>query len=333
MIQLIMKKINYPQFKKLPKFTDVDDLYICAMGFEDRSLGSNQHLLENNFRAKKTLAIKYDSYVKENEKYKNELESIWNKFSETISYVVYTTNSRNDAVKNLRKELESYGLPLNSVTVNITSFKTHIQLWLLNFILDNAKKVRVVYTEPEGYGNQLESDTAFSSGVKEIFTMSEFSGAILPGYSTLLVIFLGYDFVRARGTYEQIQPSKKIGILAEPNTENLQEHYTEMETRHRISFASSDSIVKFSIFDLESVINGLDVIRVKHIESSNICIAVNGSKLHTISAMLFAKKFKDVQIVVSTPIAYYPNNYSFGVGRTFELNVDKIWITNFTQND
>jgi len=47
-------------------------LYICALGFEDGSLGSNIALKEKNFKTKKSLIIKYDSYVKDNEKDKKD---------------------------------------------------------------------------------------------------------------------------------------------------------------------------------------------------------------------------------------------------------------------
>lgn len=323
-----MTQNRFPQFKELSTFTNVDDLYICAIGFEDRSLGSNKHLLEKQYKAKKTLVVRYDSYVEENEKDKNELENIWRKFSEDVYYVTYPSKDKNKGIENFQDVLTKLGF-CKSITINISSFKTHVQLWMLNFALDNAEKIRVVYTEPEGYGDQIESDKAFSSGVKEIFTMPEFSGAFLPGYATLLIIFLGYDFVRTRGTYEQIQPSKKIGIMAEPNTKNLRDHYPKMQSKHKEDFGSRGEILVFSIFDLESVIKNLETIRSQNIETCNISIALNGSKLHTIAALLFAKKFRDMQLVVSTPLTYFPNNYSYGVGRTFELNIDREWIKEF----
>ncbi|MBM3910555.1 MAG: hypothetical protein FJ356_02775 [Thaumarchaeota archaeon] len=318
---------DFPIFKELSSFEDKDDLYITAMGFEDRSLGSTKDLLDNNYKTNKAIVIRYNNYVKENERHRKDLEKIWDKITNDYSFVEFDTAARSRFVDNFIANNPSK--PLKSVTINISSLITFPLIWMINFLFDNAEKVRIVYTEPEGYGNQLEDSHSFSSGVKEIFTMEEFSGAQLPGYLSLLVIFLGYDFIRARGIYDQIQPSKKIGIFAKPNTPKLYDLFPRMESEHKKSFESSDEVKTFSIFDLEGLIKGLTQIRETSIETSNILLALNGTKLHHIGALLFAKKYKDIQLLLSSPLEYYPHSYSFGKRRTFEINFELGWITNF----
>jgi len=203
---------------------------------------------------------------------------------------------------------------------------------LLNYAFDNFENTKIIYSEPEDYGDQSQSENVYASGVKEIFTMPEFSGAILPGYSSLLVIFLGYDFVRAGETYEHIQPSKKIGIMGEPNTKGLASRFKKIKTKHKLNFRSIDEIIKLSIFNLKNLIEELEKIRSTNIEKCNISFALNGSKLHSIAAILFAKKFKDIQVVMSTPISYFPKNFSKGVNRTFELTVKRNWLEKFLEN-
>lgn len=328
----MMKMTDYPKYLEIEEFTTQEDLYICALGFEDRSLGSNRKLKEKKFKTKKTLIIKYDSYKEDNEKDKIKLEEIWNDFSDEIQYIEHISDNRNQSIQNFLDILEPFKSEVRNVTINISSFKTHVQVWLLNYAFDNYENTRIVYTEPEDYGDQSQSDKVYASGVKEIFTMPEFSGAILPGYSSLLVIFLGYDFVRAGGTYEHIQPSKKIGIMGEPNTKGLENRFEKIKGKHKRNFGSVDEIIKISIFDLKEIIKKLDEIRSANIEKCNISFALNGSKLHSIAAILFAKKFKDIQMVISTPISYFPENFSTGVNRTFELTVTKKWLEEFNQN-
>lgn len=88
-------------------------------------------------------------------------------------------------------------------------------------------------------------------------------------------------------------------------------------------------MLEFSIFDLKNLIEKLEEIRSCNIEKCNISFTLNGSKLHSISALMFAKKFKDIQLVMSTPISYFPENFSKGIKRTFELRVDKNWMGEF----
>lgn len=324
--------IKFPEYKEISQFNEVFDLYICALGFEDRSLGSNLVLLEKSFRTKKTLVVKYDSYKEENEKNKQDLELIWKKFSNDFSYVDYPSDDRKKAIQNLVNALRSTSADVKNVVINISSFKTHLQTWLLNFAFETFDSTKIIYSEPEEYGDQSKSDKAYASGVKEIFTMEDFSGALLPGYSSLLIIFLGYDFVRAGGTYEHIQPSKKIGIMGKPNTASLIERFHSIKTKHELSFSSTDEIKEFSIFDLDSLMDYLVDVRAKNIEKCNISIALNGSKLHSIGALLFAKKYRDIQVIMSSPISYHPTNFSKGINKTFEIDIEKSWIKEFLKN-
>lgn len=319
-------------FQEVDNFGSTEDLYVCAMGFEERSLSSNIELQNKNFKAKTTFIIKYTNYVQENEKYRSDLEKITNAISENFAYIPFDTTNRDEFIQNFYTEFKSLNHSVNSITINISAMITFTMIWIINFALDNSKKIRIIYTEPEGYGNQLENNQSFSSGVKEIFTMKEFVGATLPGYSNLLITFLGYDFIRSRGIYEQLQPSKKIGIMAKPNTPKLFDLFSKMVSEHRNDYRSSDDLIKLSLFDLEGVITRLSDIRVNHIENSNIFIALNGTKLHHISALLFAKKFQDIQMILSSPLEYFPKNYSYGTRRTFELEITNEWLTKFLEN-
>jgi len=322
---------EFPVFTKVENISDDEELYICGMGFEDRSLGSNKFLLEKNFKTKNTLVIKYDSYFKENEHDRAELEKIWGEFSENYSYVVYESEDRQKIALTLEKEMKQFQ-NYKSVTINISSFKTHLLIWLINYSLDHFEQVRIIYTEPEGYGSQLEGEKVFASGVKDIFTIPEFAGALLPGYSSLLVIFLGYDFARARGTYDLIQPSRKIGIMGKPNTPILEKKFEDMKKEHIQNFGINDEILEWPIFDIDDIINHLTDIRNKNIENCNISIALNGSKLHAIGALIFAKKFRDVQLIASTPSEYHPSSYSYGVRETYQLVITKTLMNEFLED-
>ena len=117
--------------------------------------------------------------------------------------------------------------------------------------------------------------------------------------------------------------------MGEPNTKNLANRFEKIKTKHELNFGSLDEIMEFSIFDLKNLIKKLEEIRLTNIEKCNISFALNGSKLHSIAAILCAKKFKDIQVIMSTPISYFPENFSKGVNRTFELTIKRNWLETF----
>ena len=182
-------KNNFPKFTKIDKFHEKQDVYICALGFEDRSFGSNKELLSLNFKTKNSLIIEYDTYAEYNERDKYKLEKIWTSFSDKCINEKYSHKNRHDTILKIQQKINH--LEHDTVTLNISSFKTHLELELIDFLLGVATKLTIIYTEPKKYGNQTDDPNTISSGIDEIFTSRKFSGALLPGYSLILIMFVG----------------------------------------------------------------------------------------------------------------------------------------------
>ena len=325
-----MKEIsNYPVVEEVKNFDEKIDLYICVMGFEDRCLGSNKKLSDNNFKSKQTIIIKYDVYKNENEANRDEFEDVIAKFSDKFSFINYKTGkSRNEFLTEFKNEIAKLKFVPNSISINITGMTNHSIISLIDFALDAAKVTKIIYTEPQTYTTQLRNSTSFTSGVEDIFTLPNFSGATLPGYPTLLVVTMGYDLTRPRGIISELQPTNKIGIMTSPNLKIMNDPFNKIKNEHELLFGKNNLEI-LSIFDYESIIKCLERIRQKHVQSHNIIIALTGSKLLAISVLLFLKKYKDIQLILSTPVTYHPDRYSKGIGRTFMSDIEADWFKKF----
>jgi len=325
-----MKEIsNYPVVEEVKNFDEKIDLYICVMGFEDRCLGSNKKLSDNNFKSKQTIIIKYDVYKNENEANRDEFEDVIAKFSDKFSFIKYKTGkSRNEFLTEFKNEIAKLKFVPNSISINITGMTNHSIISLIDFALDAAKVTKIIYTEPQTYTTQLRNSTSFTSGVEDIFTLPNFSGATLPGYPTLLVVTMGYDLTRPRGIISELQPTNKIGIMTSPNLKIMNDPFNKIKNEHELLFGKNNLEI-LSIFDYESIIKCLERIRQKHVQSHNIIIALTGSKLLAISVLLFLKKYKDIQLILSTPVTYHPDRYSKGIGRTFMSDIEADWFKKF----
>ncbi len=321
--------MNYPQFSKLKKNEEIFDLYICSLGFEDRSLGSNNHLIQKKIKAKHTLVIRYDENVDENESKKDDFENSLKKISPTFTYVEYSFSNPDKFVKRFTTILKKYKTKPESVIINITSFVTYVLLTTINYSFDNFKHIKIIYTSPKKYSIQTKNAKSFASGVKKIFTVKGFTGSILPGYGSLLIMLLGYDIIRSRGILHEIQPAKKIAIMPKPTTKKMNAEYLKNKNEHRKSIDSKKDFIEFTIFDIKGIIEKLGEIRTTYIETHNIMLSLNGSKLHAIASILFAKKYSDIQLLLSTPIEYYPKSYSNGTSQSFEITFEREWLQEF----
>lgn len=328
-----MKTIpNFPIIKEITNFDEKADLYICVMGFEDRCLGSNKRLSDTNFKSKQTLILMYDVYKINNETNRDEFEKTVKKFSDKVSYVNYKTGkARNEFLTQFKNEINRLESSPKSIAINITGMTNHSLISLVNFALDNTKNTRIIYTEPATYGTQLKSPSSFTSGVDDIFTLPDFSGATLPGYSTLLLVTMGYDLTRPRGIISELQPTDKIGIMTLPNLKVMNEQFNRIKKEHEVLFGN-DHMEILSIFDYDAAIKCLEKIREKYVQSHNIIVSLNGSKLIAIAVLLFLKKYRDIQLILSTPVKYHPDRYSKGVGRTFIIDIQNEWFKKFISN-
>ena len=320
---------KFPIFQKLNKKRQVYDLYVTALGFEDRSLGSNEKILQSGIRSRYSIILKYNENKKSNEKDIIKFENTIQQIAGVYDYSQYSFTNRSKFEKGFIKAINKNKIKTDLVAINITSFTTHALAWTLNYLFNTFQTVKIIYTSPKKYYLQKDNKRNFASGVKDIFTMPQFNGANLPGYRTLLIILLGYDLIRARGIISEIQPSKKIGIIPKPTTANMNNEYQKNRSEHKNSFDYNDGFEKLSIFESKQLFKKLTEIRLDHIENHNILLALNGSKLHAIIALLFSMKYRDIQLIFSTPIEYFPEHYSKGTGSTFELTITKEWLEKF----
>ncbi len=325
--------MSFPVVKELTQFEEKPDLYICAMGFEDRCLGSNKKLGEMDFRTKSSFIVRYNVYTSENEASLNIFQETIKNFSDDFSYIQYEAGkTRTEFYSQFQKAIKNLGFKPENIVVNITGMTNHALIILVDYALENSIKTSIIYTEPTTYGTQLKSPSSFTSGVEDIFTLPKFSGATLPSYVTLLIMTMGYDLTRPRGIISEIQPTEKVGVMTSPNLEVMNEHFNNIKKEHESLFGK-ENITVLSIFDYKKAIEFFEETRRKFVEEYNIIVALNGSKLLAVAVLLFLKKYPDIQLILSTPTKYHPDRYSKGVGRTFITEIEKSWLEQFLNNN
>ncbi len=188
------------------------------------------------------------------------------------------------------------------------------------------KQIRIIYTEAEEYfplkedvNQRMPEDVYLSSGVKEVITIPTFSGVFLPGYSTLLIIFLGFDPIRARGAINFFQPSNKIGMVGVPPREDRKWRADEVKKRNLKVFDEKDEMILLSTFYYERTILKLNELYQKFSPNSNIAICPLGSKLQTLGVFLFVTEHPDVKLLFPIPMKFHPKRYSRGYTKTWQV--------------
>jgi len=324
---------KFPPIEELSNQYKCDDLFVCALGFEDRCTAGPERLKQSGYICKKAVMLKYDVHEEENNRNWEKLIRILGNISETpfLTSDYFVT----DPFKSESKFVDTLNMiakqsSISSVTIDITSLSSASIIQILDLLFHSMQKalkqIRIIYTEAEKYfplkkdiKRRMPEDVYLSSGVKEVITIPRFSGIFLPGYSTLLIIFLGFDPIRARGAIDFFQPSKKIGIVGVPPQEDRKWRADEVKRRNLKIFDEKDEMILLSTFYYEETILKLNELYENFSTKSNMAICPLGSRLQTLGVFLFAKKHPDVKLLSPIPMEFHPKRYSKGYTKTWQI--------------
>jgi len=318
---------DLPAMKELSSHQELDDLFVCALGFEDRCTEALRKLTQWGYKAQDSIILKYDVHQEDNDINSKELKELIDQITlREIREIKYSTTSVLDSFHEIKSCLEviNYETAVNQTSVDISSFSTGAIFQVLDSLFRSGRsQIRIIYTEAAEYYPKKAparfDEEYMSAGVREILTLPNFGGVYTPGYSPLLVILLGFEPKRARGILNMFQPSRKIGIIGVPNRNDLKWRL-ELAREMYQNFFEEGKILEYSEFDYREVYKALENLYGDFAQMNNITIAPLGSKMQTLAVLLFLEKHPDVQLLVSIPTKYDPRRYSEGKGESYQIS-------------
>jgi len=319
---------NLPDIEKLDFNDEFKELFICALGFEDRCLGSSTLLCNNDHTFMHSIMLKYDTHIDDNERNYDKLVKLLNEITlHEINEIKYSISDPNLFYDDgLKKKISNIIMEndINYIMIDISSFNTTAIIQILDFLFSlDVTKIKVVYTEAIVYYPKDKLDTMkeeyLSSGISKILSLPTFNGYHTPGYSHLLIILLGLEPIRSRGIFNLLQPSRKIGIIGDPSRSDLKWRLNLSKNMYQIFFGDQDEYLILSEFYYKEVLNNLEKIYNNYYDYNNITITPLGSKMQTIAVLLHLLKHPDVQLLISLPIKYDPKRYSEGIGDSYQI--------------
>ena len=322
-----------PAATKLGSGPVYDDLFICALGFEDRCTAATKLLDQLTYACGNALMLKYDVCVEANEANHDELKRNLRRITKGEVYErLYVPSDLNEvptdensARETLEGLLDSYGT--DNVSIDISSFSTPALIEMVDLLFTSRiKRLRLVYTEGADYppssdmARDIESLTEkyMSTSLRKVITPPTFKGIFTPGYSPLYIAFLGNEPIRARSMLEIYQPSRKIIILVKPSKPDQEWKLELLEKLYRFSITPQD---KMTILpnDYKEVYKYLETIYSEYCEVHNINVLPLGSKMQTLAVLLLLGNHRDVKLLIPIPERYQPERYAKGVGETIEM--------------
>ena len=298
------------------------DIFITAIGFEDRSLGVINIL--NNYNFSKAFILKYEPVIEVPPSIENE-KMAHKKLSQlgTVLDVIIDPTNPIPALKKLFSQLLAESI--STMTIDISVMSKYVLLLILRFLTEERliNKVNFLYTEPNNYVDDNMTPLSFGTSIFE--TVPTFAGEHNSRSDNLLILMLGFEGKRAYSVWDRIEPDKCVLTIPSPpfniswinrtRTENSalinsvgEKHVQNIDSRN--PFLALDSLNKIlSDYDPDNKMNRF--------------IIPMGTKPQTIASFLFYWKNNH------NPTIMYPNpkkhsKISKGIGRINQLKLPEL---------
>ena len=335
--QLVRRVSSLPNIVPISQFLkhgDSYDLYIAAMGFEDRTKCVAEALVKNGVNVSNAVIFEFDIYYEANEKSRAEYTSLVLSLTSGIPY--RPMNAPISAVDTMFPKRLSDLLHILAqrasprIIFDITSCPSLILAESLRILLNFQCDLTLLYSEAKTYyPTQEEWD---SGQIKPIGrrVQGPFAGVrfvakppILQADDTgelpiLLILFPTFNRERTDGVLADLDPAMRIWIFGEPHLD---------ENRYRIEMAKwfaapvmtpSDAWALLTTFDYRKAMLALSTIYCQYRFRNRIVIMPHGSKLQNIGTGLFASVHQS-SMIFAMPKKYDTKRYSSGCDEVWAL--------------
>jgi hypothetical protein len=304
------------------------DLYIEAMGFEERTAEAAAGLASMRVKVHNVILLEFDTYYEANEKRRERYQEMVKKLTGGQAHrplnapVGVPDNSFPDRLKSVLRTLAGSGSP--RILFDCSSCPSLILSETLSVLLNHVCDLTIFYSEAAEYSPALSewesgklkpSGTSIEgpfAGVRFVAKPPVLQADDIGERPVLLVLFPTFNTERTDGVLAELDPAARIWLFGEPHDLSVNSYRIEMAK----AFAApimypGDPWSVLSTFDYRRSLLALAGIYADHRFAYRIAVMPHGSKMQTLGASLFAA-VHEVSSVFALPKTYDTERYSKG---------------------
>jgi hypothetical protein len=311
------------------------DVFLGAMGFEERTSAGISALTAVGARAKRALILEFDLYQQATEKQRDNYENLVSKLTGGVIYrPVNAPVTSVDPVlpERLRDALlaASGGMPAK-IVFDCTSCPSRILSKCLRVLFDLQCDLTILYSEAVTYYPTREEWESGKLKPKGFRIEGPFSGVRFVerppslqaddiGEAPLsLILFPTFNTERTSGVLAEADPAKRLWLIGEPH--NLPEDTFRVDMAK--AFASptmypGDAWTLLTTFDYRETISVLAGIYAQDRGKYRLAVMPHGSKMQTLGVNLFALSHQ-ISMIFAMPKDYNPQRYSEGCKQVWAI--------------
>lgn len=304
------------------------DIYIGAMGYEERTAEAAVALAQRGIRVQNSILLEFDMYFEATDKRRERYEQTILQLTSgkphrplNAPVSVQDTNYP-EKLKTLLKTLSKSTCP--RILFDCTSCPSIIHTESLKVLLDYNCDLTVLYSESAEYfptreewesGKIKPLDKRIKgpfAGVRFVAKPPVLQSDDVGELPVSLVLFPTFNTERTDGVLADVDPAARIWIFGEPHDLSKNSYRIEMaKTFAAPIIQPGDPWTQLTTFDYRDTVHALGGIYADYYSKYRIVVMPHGSKMQTLGVTLFASVHK-VSMVFAMPKTYDPNRYSEG---------------------
>jgi len=313
------------------------DVYLGAMGFEERTAEAAALLARRGIRVEKAFLFEFDLYytatTKRREAYERAVEQItcgkpYRPINAPVSVPDPIFSERfGDMLRTA-----SSSRPIR-ILFDVTSCPSLIMSQALTFLLDSNCDITILYSEAAEYypaKDEWESGRAKPfgtmvqgpfAGVRFVAKPPMLQADDLGELPVLLVLFPTFNTERTAGVLADLEPAERIWLIGEPHDLARNSYRIDMaKTFAAPNIHPGDQWSLLTTFDYRKTLLALASIYEEKRFRYRVVIMPHGSKMQTVGVSLFCSVHQASE-VFATPKTYNPDRYSRGCIQVWGLNL------------
>lgn len=314
------------QIERVFSIDDKDDLFLCALGFEDRAIHIPRMLAESrSYNCNQVIYFEYLTNVEDNSINKAELMQSLQSFSqESVSMQCdadeFTSFFRQKILALCQKSDQP------NVTFDISACSSKLLLQTIKILLNSNVKLRIVYSEAAIYyptldeiskNNVSDKKLYLTEGAGHVHPSTEYAGFNVDALPEAVIAFATFNPDRTRVVISYIDENllgktddRVTWVIGVPH---LEENQWRIQYLMKINNLPSDShIYPVSTFDYIDTITCLHKLYERYSMRYHLNISPLGSKMQSIGIALYHYMKPELSIMYAPPNKYRAENYSEG---------------------
>lgn len=310
-----------PQPKRVEEIEHLLDrpcnVFICALGFEDRCTSASSLLRDLGFRTDYSFWLEYETNKSHNDRNRASLEENLRAISSRVLTQLPVDEANfASAFRERLKSLTKKDRPL-SVTVDISVCANRVVFNVVRGLLSLDVEMRVLYSEAYVYHpteeeatEWREADTSLEKGVRDVFVSPEQPGDHKDPLPSSIIVIPSFRADRSKAAIARTDESLLLDsrgqvfwLLGQPRLEKDRWRLQHMKDTVGLIDEDVHQYV-VSTFDYKDCLMTLQRVYGKEWGGRNVDLAPVGSKMQALGSVLFCYMHPDVRVLLTAPVEY-----------------------------